>query len=200
MTLTTQFQTMIVMIIGGIYLGVALETFRRFEYYWKKNITFNYLMEISFWLLQTLILFYLLFVVNNGEVRFYIFLAVLCGFAAYQSLIASYYRRLLERVITSFISLYHFVYQVIDTIIITPLKWVIHLLFTILLLIFRVLSWFCWLILRVIYFPLSVIAKLCSHLIPKNAQKYLHSFAGIYSKIENSIVTRLKNYWDKGGS
>ena len=200
MTLTTQFQTMIVMIIGGIYLGIAFETFRRFEYYWKKNIIFNYTMEISFWLLQTLILFYLLFIVNNGEVRFYIFLAVLCGFAAYQSLFASYYRRLLERMITTFLALYRFVYQVIDTIIITPFRWLIQLLFAILLLIVRMLCWFFWLILRIIYFPLSIIVKIFSRFIPKNAQKYLHSFAGIYSKIKNSIVKRFKNYWNKGGS
>ncbi|GGM36624.1 spore cortex biosynthesis protein YabQ [Paraliobacillus quinghaiensis] len=179
---------------------MALETFRRFEDYWKKNIIFNYMMEISFWLLQTLILFYLLFVVNNGEVRFYIFLAVLCGFAAYQSLFASYYCRLLERIITSFLALYHFVYQIIDTIIFTPLKWLIQLLFAIFLLIIRLIYWLFWMILRIIYIPISIIVNIFSHFIPKNAKNYLHSLAGIYSKIENSIVTRWKNYWDKGGS
>src|SRR5690625_1289933 len=88
MTLSTQFITMLAMTSGGFYLGVVLDTFRRFASSWKNRIIFSYVMETSFWLTQVIILFYVLFRVNGGELRLYIFLACLLGFTIYQVLAA----------------------------------------------------------------------------------------------------------------
>src|SRR5690625_6330308 len=79
MTLHVQVITMGSMILSGIYLGIVLETYRRFSVWWR-NITFlKYLFEICFWLSQTVILFFILFKVNNVEFRFYILFAFLLG-------------------------------------------------------------------------------------------------------------------------
>src|SRR5699024_4293439 len=99
MTLHVQLLTMIFMVLSGLYLGMALETFRRFSPLWRKNKFLVYFLEICFWLVQTLIIFYVLYRVNAGELRLYIFVACLLGFATYQALIASLYKRLLEQVV-----------------------------------------------------------------------------------------------------
>src|SRR5690625_3097491 len=106
MTLDVQFMIMISMILGGIYLGVALETFRRFSRAWEKNTILLYIMEICFWLIQSFVLFYILFRVNGGEIRVYVILAGCLGFAIYIALVASFYIRILDR----FIIIVFFIY------------------------------------------------------------------------------------------
>ncbi|WP_117149424.1 spore cortex biosynthesis protein YabQ [Paraliobacillus zengyii] len=197
MTLTTQFVTMAVMFISGVYLGAALDTFRRFEVYWNKNVLFHYGMEISFWLLQTLILFYSLFLVNQGELRVYILLAILCGFATYKSLFVSVYLGLLERFIVCIRAIYRFFYQLVQVIFIKPIMWLIQLLLALLLLFGRVLYFVIRIIFRIIYWPLQLIGKGCWLLLPKTVKNYFVSLAGFYSRIENNISKRWKNSWNK---
>lgn len=191
MSLSTQFITMLAMLGGGIYLGMVIDTFRRFERHWKKNILFAYSFEILFWLLQGLALFYFLFLSNQGEWRLYIILSVLCGYAAYQALLRTIYTRLLEiiiRIVAAFIRLckqifYMMVYQ--------PIKWVIVLITRLLLALWALFLWLLILLLKIILFPVKVLGRILWWLLPKYAKKYLNKIAGIYSKMKNVLV----NWW-----
>src|SRR5699024_5518630 len=69
--------TMLTMIAGGVYLGFAFETYRRLTRGLRKNWLFLYVLELGFWFIQTAVLFYILFKVNEGELRIYVFLACL---------------------------------------------------------------------------------------------------------------------------
>ncbi len=86
MTLSTQFLTMLSMIGMGSLFGAMLDTYQRFLKRPKRKSLIVFINDLFFWIIQALLIFYTLFQVNNGELRFYIFLALLCGFAAYQSL------------------------------------------------------------------------------------------------------------------
>ncbi|QDP38835.1 spore cortex biosynthesis protein YabQ [Radiobacillus deserti] len=190
MTLTVQFLTIISMIAGGIYLGMAIETFRRFEDAWKKRTIFSYVIEISFWLLQSLILFYLLFRVNQGELRFYILLALLCGYSAYNALFKSLYQRMLEKIIDSFISVYRFSYRMVLTIFIRPIIRILQLLLTIVMALWGGLMWVMIFLYNLICYPIRLMGKLIWRLIPKNAKNKITHLAGFYSKIKNKITKR----------
>src|SRR5690625_7680140 len=108
MTLDTQFLTMIFMVLGGLYLGIAKDTFRRFSPYWKNKRFINYAMEICFWLTQTYLLFYVLFRINGGELRFYVFLACLLGYDMYKALASALYKKKMESIIRVFTAIYRF--------------------------------------------------------------------------------------------
>ncbi|CQR47471.1 Spore protein YabQ [Paraliobacillus sp. PM-2] len=200
MSLTTQFSTIMVMIAGGVYLGCALDTFRRFDSYWKHHRILSYSMEICFWLLQTLVLFYLLFLVNQGEIRLYIFLSVFCGIAAYKSLFASVYQRLLEYIITIIKRCFQITLGIIRLVIIRPIVVVIHLLLAVGLFMVGIAFTSMKILVKFIFFPIRIIGKLIYRLMPENAQKYLVYLAGFYSKMENNITKRWKAIWHKGGS
>ncbi|WP_182201602.1 spore cortex biosynthesis protein YabQ [Paraliobacillus salinarum] len=200
MSLTIQFSTIVAMIAGGFYLGCAIDTFRRFDRYWKGQRILSFSLEICFWLLQTLILFYLLFLVNQGELRLYIFLSIFCGIAAYQSLFASIYKRLLERVIHVVIRFYRAIVRLVGLLVIRPILLVYRLLLTILLFLLGIVFFIIKQMSIIIFFPIRLIGKVISRLIPKNAQKYLVDLAGFYSKIEYNIIKRWKSIWHKGGS
>jgi|SRR5699024_4518987 len=188
MTLDVQFMTMISMILGGIYLGVALETFRRFSPYWKNNRILTYSMEICFWLMQSFILFYILFRVNGGEIRIYSALACLLGFSAYKALVASFYKHFLERIIIIVNSIYRFFVKVINALIIQPVKYIIHFLITCLLLILNGLYTILSFLLKIIVTPVFWVLKKIYHLLPKSLQNILYKIAGFYSTIKNIII------------
>jgi spore cortex biosynthesis protein YabQ len=188
MTLSVQFATILAMILGGIYLGAAIETFRRFEPYWKKRIVFSYLIEISFWLLQTLILFYLLYLVNQGELRLYIFLAVFCGYASYKGLFEGFYKNILERFIELFVTTYRFLHRVINQFIITPIKKLVQAIIVLILWIWTAVLWVIMFALKIVFYPFRFISRILYRILPKDVKKYLHYLEGIYSKIKNIFL------------
>src|SRR5699024_11472846 len=109
MTLNVQFLTMMSMVAGGFYLGIMLDTFRRLTRSWTSHFIVTTIVEVCFWLIQTFILFYILFLVNGDELRAYVFIACLLGFSAYQVVGKRWYMKLLERILSIDVAVYRFV-------------------------------------------------------------------------------------------
>jgi len=188
MTLDVQFMTMISMILGGIYLGVALETFRRFSRAWEKNTILLYIMEICFWLIQSFVLFYILFRVNGGEIRVYVILAGCLGFAIYKALVARIYIRILERFIIIVASIYRLFVRIINGIIITPIKYVIQFIISLLIWTFKGITVLITFFLTIVFGPIFWILKKVYHLLPKRVQQFLYKLVDFYSTIENITI------------
>ncbi|WP_077329967.1 spore cortex biosynthesis protein YabQ [Virgibacillus siamensis] len=186
MTLNVQFITMIAMVIGGLYLGIIQETFRRFSVHWKRRRVMAYFMEISFWLSQTMILYYLLFRVNNGELRFYVFVAVLLGFSVYQALVANIYKRLLEQIISIVLKCFRIIEKVINFLIITPVKFIIQVAVTCVMFVLHILLNIVRYVLKVVVAPILWIFRALFGILPENIQNKLYKIAEFYSTIENT--------------
>lgn len=101
MSLTVQFYTMVAMVGMGLWLGIAMETYGRFMHPNRLSwvLFFN---DLLFWAVQACLIFYVLLQVNNGEIRLYVFLALLCGFAMYKALFEKGYQRVLTKMIRVF--------------------------------------------------------------------------------------------------
>ncbi|HAQ08447.1 MAG TPA: spore cortex biosynthesis protein YabQ, partial [Bacillus bacterium] len=134
MTLSTQFLTMLAMIGMGSLFGASLDTHNRFLNRTKRKSWIVFINDILFWLFQGLSIFYVLFSVNMGELRLYIFLALLCGFAAYQSLFKSIYLKGLELAISISINVYGVIVKAIMFFIVRPLQFIAATLFSTLIL------------------------------------------------------------------
>lgn len=197
MSLTIQFSTIISMIGGGFYLGCALDTFRRIAIHWKNRLLIAYSLEICFWLLQTLVLFYLLFLVNQGTLRVYIFLSVFLGVTIYKSLFAKLYQWLLELMLQYIRRGFAFLIRLVYGAIIRPIKALLQLLLTILLFFLSVVFSVLQIIMQIVGFPFRLLGKGLKRILPENAKKYLVSLRGFYSKIENIIIKRWKSIWYK---
>lgn len=178
MTLDMQFMTMTTMILAGVYVGVALETFQRFKIYFKKSDLFTGIMEVLFWLAQTGILFYLLYRVNDGALRLYVLLACILGFSIYQVLFKSLYKRLLEMLI-----------RIVYVLIIRPVMWLVRAIYLTVIFICRQIIRLLLFTLSVILFPLKLIMMILKKIIPKK----------IYTKVTqarqfcSTIVGNYKN-------
>lgn len=205
MTLSTQFLTMLSMIGMGSLFGVMLDTYQRFLDRPNRKSWIVFINDLLFWVIQALMIFYILFLVNNGELRFYIFVALLCGFAAYQSLFKNIYLKILEVIIRSVISLYQFIRRAFQLLIYKPVIGLIQLLISIVLLLGRGMFSLVKFILKVLLFILKVlwvpivkIVLILWKLLPKSIKKYVEKLynktAGIFMEIKNYLIKWSKKW------
>lgn len=207
MTLSTQFLTMLSMIGMGSLFGVMFDTYQRFLDRPNRKSWIVFINDLLFWVIQALIIFYILFLVNNGELRFYIFVALLCGFAAYQSLFKGIYLKLLEVMIRSVISLYQFIRRAFQLLIYKPVVGIIQLLISIVIIlgrgIFSLVKFILkvlLIILKVLWVPMVKILIILWKLLPKSIKKYVEKLynktAGIFMEIKNYLGKWIKK-WKK---
>ncbi|WP_332697265.1 spore cortex biosynthesis protein YabQ [Halalkalibacter lacteus] len=153
MTLTVQLYTMLSMAAMGLYIGAAIDTYGRFT---RKRPSFNWLVacnDLLFWLVQALVVFYVLLQANNGEIRFYIFLALVCGYAAYQSLFRQLYQTLLEKLITFVIQTYRITIKLFMVLLINPIKYLLKVLYSLCMMVLSVCLTVILFLLRIIWRP-----------------------------------------------
>lgn len=208
MTLSTQFYTMLAMISMGGFFGASLDTYQRFLKRGSRGKIIVFINDILFWILHGVIVFYVLFLVNYGEVRLYLILAILCGFAAYQALMKGFYLRLLEGIISFIKATWSFILKLFFFLIYRPIKAILFLIFTILLGIGR----FAWVLVkgvgivllwiaRIIWYPFTLLAKGILLLLPKTwvttLQKLFHSITRIWIRIVHIVQGYMKKFFKK---
>ena len=207
MTLSTQFLTMLSMIGMGSLFGVMFDTYQRFLNRPNRKSWIVFFNDLLFWVIQALIIFYILFLVNNGELRFYIFVALLCGFVAYQSLFKGIYLRLLEVIINTVISVARFLKRTFQLLIYKPVIGLIQLVISIIILLGRGLFSLVKFILKALLFilkilwvPIEKIIIILWKLLPKGLKKSVEKLynraAGIFMEIKNYLGKWI-NKWKK---
>jgi spore cortex biosynthesis protein YabQ len=195
------------MIGMGSYLGAAVDTYGRFLKRQKRAHWVVFINDILFWVIQGLIVFYVLWSVNEGELRFYIFLALLCGYAAYQSLFRTVYLKILEFVIQTCVTMYRFVVRTCYYVIVRPLQFMFQLLLTLLIaggrmlfMIARMLYKLIKMILRIIFIPIKWPFRLLWRFVPANwrinVEKFFQKFAGVIAKGKNINII-VQKWWGK---
>lgn len=186
MTLHTQLIAMIAMILGGLYIGFATETFRRVVDKWRDYIIVRYGFEVVYWILQTCVLFYLLYRVNDGEIRLFIGLACLLGYSMYIVLCQPWYRKFLEVLINVIRTLVSWTTHCLEVLIFQPIIWLLRVLFTLLTGIYHVL----FKLLYILSYPIVLLLK---RYLPEQFLKNISKLPSICS----TIGDKLKEYWKK---
>lgn len=155
------------MIIGGVYLGFATETFRRVSIHWKNQKIVTYFLEISYWMIQTCLLFFVLYQVNDGELRVYVFLACILGFSIYVVIFKEIYKRFLEWTFNVILTIVKGIIKVIDTLILRPVKWMIQLIVGTILYVLHVCYHILLFLLKVLFYPLQLLFTFIKKLLPE---------------------------------
>lgn len=207
MTLTVQFYTMLVMVGMGGWIGVTLDTHGRFLKRPTRARWVVFINDLLFWIVQGLILFYLLLLVNEGELRIYIFLAVLCGYAAYQSLLKGSYLKFLELIILTSLAIYRFVMKVGNLLLVRPIIGLIQFIFVIILgilnFLLRFVKWasqvlysFVKIIVAPFFWILRILWNFVPHTIKNFFTKNIYKVAGFLRKSKNMFVN-LTSWWKR---
>ncbi|NLY42887.1 MAG: spore cortex biosynthesis protein YabQ [Clostridiaceae bacterium] len=101
-SITNQAYVFLCSVVGGIIVGFVFDIFRIFRRFVKTSNIVIYLQDILFWILVTLIIFALVFVTNNGELRWYEFLGVILGVIFYSLAFSPFVIRVSVTVINFF--------------------------------------------------------------------------------------------------
>ncbi|MBQ3415797.1 MAG: spore cortex biosynthesis protein YabQ [Clostridia bacterium] len=80
----------LIFVLNGILIGFTFDFFRILRISFKTKDFVTYLEDFLFWVITGIILIYSIFVFNNGEIRFFMFLGVMIGVLLYILLISKY--------------------------------------------------------------------------------------------------------------
>ncbi|OPX04348.1 spore cortex biosynthesis protein YabQ [Geobacillus proteiniphilus] len=197
MNVSIQLYTMLAMIGMGGWLGLAWDTYSRMLKRHERAHWLVFVNDVLFWAVQALIVFYVLLLVNEGELRFYLFLALLCGYAAYQSLLRSWYVRVLEWLIGLAVRLGQTLAQLFRLMVMRPLILLGQMALALLLFAWRLLLWIArfwllavWKMIRLLLAPLRWTGIIIWRRMPPQRQagveKFFHRLKGFAGQIKNT--------------
>jgi spore cortex biosynthesis protein YabQ len=204
MTLSTQFMTMLAMVGMGLFFGISLDTYQFFLKRTERKRSIVFFHDLLFWVLQALLIFYVLFLVNQGEIRIYLILALLLGFTAYQALLKSIYLSFLKLIISVSVRFYQLTVKVVVNLIYKPIKTLLMFMMSVVIFllkglmalvntVIRVLRF----ILRIVLLPLKWLLSLIWLVLPNKVklivEKYSVKLAGYYTMIKKYVKEWIKN-------
>lgn len=191
MTLHTQFIAMIAMVVGGIYLGFSTETFRRIEVKWQARTVARYAFEILYWVVQTCLLFYVLYRVNQGEIRFVFILTCLLGYSMYIVFCQQWYVKRLEIILHVIKTIISWTIRCIDALIIQPFIWLIRTIYHSMRFLFTLLIKALYLISYPLFF---LIKRYAPESFFKNISKMLATCSTIKGRLVLYVKKGLKKW------
>ncbi|TYR78302.1 spore cortex biosynthesis protein YabQ [Priestia megaterium] len=206
MSLNVQFYTMIAMVSMGSFIGASLDTYRYFINRSKVIRWFLFVNDLLFWIVQALLIFYVLFLVNEGELRFYAFLALLCGFAAYQSLLQSLYLKVLTFTVLSVLMVYRLFLRLLNIFLVKPTKLFVRIVVLACLSVYRISYVMISFLFKLIFAPIRWILFIIWKIMPESVKRFFHAcllrIEGFYKQVKNMItrvMTWVKKFKNKGG-
>lgn len=97
-----QLYSFIIYIVSGIIIGIFFDIFRILRKSFKTSDILTYIEDILFWLCSAIFLLFVLFKLNNGEIRSYTIIGLLLGVLLYMLTISKYFIKLNVKILTFF--------------------------------------------------------------------------------------------------
>jgi len=84
----------------GIAIAIVFDIFRVLRRTFKTADSITFIEDILFWAITACILLYAIFVWNNGEIRFYLFIAILLGSIIYLVTLSKYFVKINVKIVS----------------------------------------------------------------------------------------------------
>lgn len=159
MSIAVQLETIAAMSACGALMGMGYDTYQLFRQKRRVPTWLVFLLDLGFWLTSAFLIFSVLQKLNDGIVRWPMFLAMLGGAWVYFVLVRKMYTALLLTVIRFIQWLYYTILTVMNILLVKPILLIyrlIALLVGFLLLLLRGIGSFLW---RLILFVTNPFAK-----------------------------------------
>ncbi|USG65918.1 spore cortex biosynthesis protein YabQ [Brevibacillus ruminantium] len=158
MSIAVQFQTVLAMTACGAILGMGFDTYHVFSRKGKIPVWLSFFLDILFWVGSMALVFWILIQVNDGIVRFPIFLGMLFGAWVYFVIGSKKYIQFLNAVIKFLRWLYRTIVLLIYTLIVRPVLLLYKLIFmvvTFLMTIIMTIFGYVWKLIRFLSSPFA---------------------------------------------
>ena len=127
--ISNQAYLFLIFVINGIIIGLVFDFFRILRISFKTKDFITYIEDILFWIITGIILLYSIFIFNNGQIRFFMFLGVIIGVISYILLISKYIIKvnvfIINLVKKIFLIPLKFIYKIIKKIFFRPISFII---------------------------------------------------------------------------
>lgn len=90
----------VIFILNGFLIGILFDIFRILRKSFKTKDIVTYIEDILFWIITGVFLLYSVFKFNDGEIRLYMFIAILIGVLLYMLILSSYIVKINVKIIT----------------------------------------------------------------------------------------------------
>jgi spore cortex biosynthesis protein YabQ len=143
-----QWITLFYMILAGIAMGLAYDSYRVLSLKLSFPQWLNALLDLLYWIAAALFVFRMLYAGNQGQLRFYVFLGLFLGVWIYFLIFSVTVRRFVVMLIQSVQYTCRLLWRCIGVVIGWPLLWLWRLVKGTLLLLGRILLFILKLLLR----------------------------------------------------
>ncbi|HWR43501.1 spore cortex biosynthesis protein YabQ [Sporomusa sp.] len=126
MEFSTQVNTFLLIAATGILLGVLFDTYRVLRGYFRPPWLITSVADLLYWLVAAGIAFLALILGNWGELRFYVFIAMITGVAAYYRLASRHFLKLIIMVFKLIGRLWHTTKRVFVFACVKPVRFVVR--------------------------------------------------------------------------
>lgn len=114
----SQIGIFLIYLLAGVAICLLYDVFRALRKAVKTPDVVTYIEDAVFWVIVAFFLIYLIFILNLGEIRFFMFLAICLGGIAYYFTLSNYFMKISVHILT-FVKL---IIKKIITILLIPLK------------------------------------------------------------------------------
>lgn len=133
--ITNQAYLFLIFVINGLLIGLLFDFFRILRLSFKTRDFVTYIEDIIFWIITGIIVLYSIFIFNNGEIRFFMFLGIALGAFLYMTLFSSYiisvsvhiikfFKKIFGFILKVFVIPFSFVFKILKKIFIRPISFV----------------------------------------------------------------------------
>lgn len=188
MSISVQLQTILAMSACGALMGMGFDTYHVFKGKGRFPPWLVFLLDVLFWVGSMALVFFLLVRVNEGVVRFPIFLGMFFGAWGYFLIGSKKYIQFLMTVIKFCQWLYRTVVNLIDMLIVRPVLFLYRLVWMLLAFLFSVLMTILGFFWRIVKFLTSPFARW-----GQNMGKRIHyKGKGIWTNWKNWLHSKKK--------
>ena len=111
--ITNQAYLFLIFVINGLLIGLLFDMFRILRISFKTKDLVTYIEDIIFWILTGIIVLYSIFAFNNGEIRFFMFFAIVIGVVLYMTLFSNYVIKSSVHIIKILKNIFGFIYKIV---------------------------------------------------------------------------------------
>ena len=132
----TQLQLFFIFLINGLLIGLLFDFFRILRKAMKTADFITYIEDALFWILTGFIILYSIFTYNNGEIRLFMFMAIILGILIYLAFISKMILNIslgiinvIKKILSTIFSIikipFHFFMKMIKRLFLNPISFII---------------------------------------------------------------------------
>lgn len=175
-SLASQFYAFIVTVIMGLTVGLLYDFYRFTKGIVRPGKLLGYMADVSFWVISTLTVFFLLLIGNWGEIRMYVIIGVLIGTALYFKLLSSRVIWVLQGMFYCFKTIFMYCVKIVAVI------WMVS-------------TYPFNLLIKIVIVPIGYLSMVCGKTRQALARLLVRTVSNPASRLGNSVKNGVKSRW-----